>query len=156
MKKSERIKINAIYSGPSLELYSVSTHTDLELKYFPDGISAGFPSPAADFITETIDLNKFLIKNPSSTFVGVAKGVSMLGAGIYDGDLLIIDKGERPMNNRIAVCVLDNDFTLKRLIIKNKKIFLAPENPDYPDIDISQYCDFEVWGILRHSIHSHI
>lgn len=149
-------KLNAFYSGTSLDLYSVSTQTDLNLKYFPDGISAGFPSPAADFITETIDLNKHLIKNPASTFVGVAKGVSMMGAGINDGDLLIIDKAERPLNNRVAVCVLDNDFTLKRLILKNKKIFLAPENPDFPEIDISQYYDFEIWGILTHSIKKHI
>ena len=145
-----------MYSGPTLDLYSLNMGSELALPFFKDGISAGFPSPAADFVSETIDLNKHLIKNPASTFIGVAKGVSMTGAGIYDGDLLVIDKAERPLNNRIAVCVLDSEFTLKRLILKNKKIFLAPENPDFPEIDVANYYDFEIWGILRYSIKSYI
>ena len=101
-----------------LEIYTAETSDDLDLSYIESGISAGFPSPANDFLDLSIDLNKVLIKNPSATFYGRVKGNSMINAGINDGDLLVIDKSMEPKNGKIAVCFIDGEFTIKRIKIE--------------------------------------
>ena len=120
-----------------------------------NGISAGFPSPATDFLDPVIDLNKHLIRHPATTFIAVANGQSMKGAGIDNNDLLIVDKSIAPSNGAIAVCVIDGEFTLKRLVVKRREIFLMPENEDFKPIKISEFNEFEIWGILTYSIKFH-
>lgn len=122
-------------------------------------IKAGFPSPAQDYIDNGIDLNRELIRNPSSTFYGRAKGDSMQNAGISDGDLLIIDKSIEPYEGAIAVCYIDGEFTLKRIKFKKegeklKEIILMPENRDYSPIIVTPENDFIIWGIVIHCIKS--
>ncbi len=115
-------------------------------------ISAGFPSPAEDYIEQALDLNKFLIAQPSATFMAWVRGDSMIGAGIFDRDLLIIDRSLEPVHKSIVLAHLNGEFTLKRLIKQHGKVFLYPENPKYSPIEISEEMDFKVWGVLRHSI----
>ena len=98
------------------------------------GISAGFPSPADDFKEIRISLDKELVKNQESTFYGRVSGNSMENAGLSNGDLIIIDKSLSPENNKIAVCFLDGDFTVKRIKKKEGKLYLKPENKNYKEM----------------------
>ena len=137
-----------------LEIYNAETSADLTLSYIESGISAGFPSPASDFLDLSIDLNKILVKNPSATFYGREKGNSMINAGLNDGDLLVIDKSIEPKNGKIAVCFIDGEFTVKRIKIEKGKCFLMPANDDYKPIEIQAENDFIIWGIVTTIIKS--
>ena len=116
------------------------------------GISAGFPSPVEDFSESRISLDDELIKNKDSTFYAKVKGQSMIGAGLDDNDLLVIDRSLPPENNKIAVCFLDGEFTVKRLRVDKNEVWLQPENPNYPIINITDENDFMVWGIVTNVI----
>ena len=116
-------------------------------------ISAGFPSPADDYIDIGIDLNEQLIKNPTSTFFLRVSGHSMINAGIQDGDLIIIDRSLDPKPGHIVIAILDGCFTLKKLINNNGSIYLEAANSDYPSIDISNYESIQIWGVAIYNIH---
>jgi len=135
-----------------IHLYSASFESYIPLPIVEKGISAGFPSPADDFLDLSIDLNKELIKHPSTTFYGRVKGDSMIDAGLNDGDLLIIDKSLAPTNNKIAVCFLDGEFTVKRISIEKNRIWLLAENKNYKPIEVTKDNDFIVWGIVTNVI----
>ena len=142
------MQLRKLYNTPAITFYKADTKTSLELPYVAEGISAGFPSPADDFLDINIDLNKHLIKNPSTTFYGKVRGNSMIDAGIHDGDLLIIDKSLDPTNNKIAVCFIDGEFTVKRIKIEKDIIWLIAENKDYKPIKVTEDNDFIIWGIV--------
>ncbi|MCT4699348.1 LexA family protein [Tenacibaculum haliotis] len=112
------------------------------------GISAGFPSPADDFKETRISLDEELIRNKEATFFAKVSGQSMIGAGLDDNDLLVIDRSISPENNKIAVCFLDGEFTVKRLRVEKDEVWLQPENPDYPIIKITEENNFIIWGIV--------
>ncbi|HPQ07843.1 MAG TPA: translesion error-prone DNA polymerase V autoproteolytic subunit [Bacteroidia bacterium] len=135
-----------------IEIISAETSTELTLPLVETGISAGFPSPALDFANSTIDLNKYLIKNPSSTFYGRVKGNSLKDAGIDDNDILIIDRSLEPQDGKIAVCFIDGEFTAKRIKIKKNEIWLMPENKDYQPIRVTPENEFIIWGIVTYVI----
>ena len=116
------------------------------------GISAGFPSPVDDFSESRISLDEELVKNKDTTFYAKVKGQSMIGAGLDDNDLLVIDRSLAPENNKIAVCFLDGEFTVKRLRVEKNEVWLQPENPNYPIINITKENDFMVWGIVTNVI----
>lgn len=120
--------------------------------FFDTGISAGFPSPAEDFKEQRLSLDKELIKNKEATFFARVSGQSMIGAGLDDNDLLVIDRSLEPSNNKIAVCFLDGEFTVKRLKVDKDEVWLQPENPDYPIIKITKENDFIIWGIVTNVI----
>lgn len=142
-----------LHSNKIINIFSALTDTALELPIITEGISAGFPSPALDFVDLTIDLNKHLIKHPSATFYGRVKGSSLKNAGIDDGDLLIIDRSLEPTNGKIAICYIDGEFTAKRISVKNE-LWLMPENDSYKPIKIEKENDFLIWGIVTHVIKS--
>lgn len=148
-------KITKIKSTPNIDFYSASTDTKLKLPFVESGISAGFPSPADDYIDLSLDLNKELIRNPSSTFYGRVKGLSMKDAGIGDGDILVIDKSVEPQDGDVAVCYLDGEFVLKRIRIENKVIYLVPANSDFSPIKVTEQNQFIIWGIVTYSIKRH-
>ena len=136
---------------------STSGHIGISVE-LPE-IKAGFPSPAQDYVENGIDLNRELVKNPSSTFFGRARGTSMEGAGIFDGDLLIIDKSLEPREGAIAVCFIDGEFTLKRIHFEKHDgqvtaIWLQPENREFSPIKVTQDNPFIIWGIVVHSVRS--
>lgn len=116
------------------------------------GISAGFPSPADDFKEVRISLDQELVKNQESTFYARVSGESMKDAGLSDGDLLVIDKSLEPQNNKIAVCFLDGEFTVKRIIKQKGALYLKAENKNYKDILINENNDLLIWGIVTYVI----
>ena len=116
------------------------------------GISAGFPSPADDFKEVRISLDKELVKNQESTFYARVSGDSMLEAGIDDGDLLVIDKSLSPENGKIAVCFIDGDFTVKRIVKEKGKLYLKAENKKYKSIKIKEGNELIIWGIVEYVI----
>ena len=136
-----------------LELFRPDLSTEMPLQYADDGIRAGFPSPAQDYISETIDLNKDLIRHPASTFYGRVVGDSMIEEGIEEGDILVIDKSLEPENGDLAVCCLDGEFTLKRIkITREDRIYLMPSNRRYRPIEVTPDNEFMVWGIVTYTI----
>ncbi|MGD1843307.1 MAG: LexA family protein [Thermonemataceae bacterium] len=111
-------------------------------------LSAGFPSPAEDFEQMALSLDQAYIKNKEATFFARVAGDSMVEAGIEEGDLLIIDRSITPTSGKIVVGYLDGAFTVKRLIQRNGKVYLQPENKRYTTIDVSQVQDFRIWGVV--------
>jgi DNA polymerase V len=146
------MNLRNINTTKSIEFYTPDTSTEVKVPFFDVGISAGFPSPADDFIELSIDLNKELIKHKYTTYFARVKGYSMKNAGIHDGDLLIIDKSLEPQNNKIAVCQIDGEFTVKRIKIEKDIIWLIAENEDYKPIKVTPENNFVIWGIVTHSI----
>jgi DNA polymerase V len=137
-----------------MKIYEKYSLHNLIMPLSTNGISAGFPSPADDHLEDIIDLNQHLIKNKEATFFGRAEGDSMIGAGIGNGDLLVIDKSLRPKNQNIAVCFLDGEFTVKRIKIEKDTIWLVAENEKYQPIKVTSENDFVIWGIVTHCIKS--
>lgn len=135
-----------------LDICSVDITTKIDLPYANEGIQAGFPSPAPNYINESIDLNIELIKHPASTFFGKVSGDSMIEEGIEEGDILIIDKSLEPVNGDLAVCCIDGEFTLKRIEIENNYIKLMPSNATFKPIVITPENQFTVWGIVTYTI----
>ena len=117
-------------------------------------VSAGFPSPADDFKEIRISLDKELVKNEESTFYARVSGNSMEDAGISDGDLLVVDRSLQLENKKIAICFIDGEFTVKRIIKKNKKMYLKPENKSYQEIEIKEDNEVIVWGVVTYVIKS--
>jgi len=124
------------------------------MQYIKDGVSAGFPSPATDFSENTIDLNKELCKNPLATFYIKVKGNSMIDAGISNGDILVVDKSLEPNDNKIAVCFIDGEFTVKRIKVDVDCMYLLPENPNYTPIKVTNDNQIIIWGIVTYVIKS--
>ena len=120
-----------------------------------DSVSAGFPSPADDYTEENIDLNEHLISNPFSTFFLRVKGDSMVNAGIKDKDLIIVDKSLIAKPGNIIIAMIDGEFTIKRLSIKNDELYLKAENHNYPDFSFKNHIDVQIWGVVIYSIHSY-
>ena len=116
------------------------------------GIAAGFPSPADDFKQNRISLDSELVKNKEATFFARVSGQSMIGAGLEDNDLLVIDRSLEPSNNKIAVCFIDGEFTVKRLIIKKGQLWLQPENSNYDPVMVTDENEFIIWGIVTNVI----
>jgi len=154
-KSNQKVKLKPYNTTGKIKIFSVSTDTELDLPLMEGGVSAGFPSPAEDFLDNKIDLNKHLIKNESTTFIAVTDGYSMQGAGIGDKDLLIIDKSLEPADGKIAVCVIDGEFILKRLKVDKEGVWLMPENPKFKPLKVTEFNDFEIWGIVTYSIQKH-
>ena len=115
-------------------------------------VHAGFPYPAENYLENTMDLNKALIKNPSSTFFARVSGDSMIDDGVDDEDLLIIDKSVDPYDGCLAVCFLDGEFTLKRVRIDGETLYLVPANKKYKPIKVDANNDFLVWGVVKYII----
>jgi len=116
-------------------------------------VAAGFPSPADDFIDRPLDLNEYLIGNPSSTFFVRVSGDSMQGAGIHHNDILIVDKSLKAGMGQVVIAVLDGEMLVKRLKRVKEKVFLMPENDKFAPIEINEDRDCAVWGVVTYVIH---
>ena len=113
-----------------------------------EGISAGFPSPADDFKELRISIDQEVVKNAEATFYARVAGESMQGAGLDDGDLLVIDRSKEPQDNNIAVCFIDGEFTVKRLKVAEECIYLMPENSKYKPIRVTEENELIIWGVV--------
>lgn len=144
MKKKKITEYFEVYKPDAKKIFYAPLVTD--------SVQAGFPSPADDHIDLKLDLNEHLVSHPTATFFVRAAGDSMKNAGIEEGDLLVVDRSKEAKNDDIIVAVLLGDFTLKRLIIKEEKYFLKPENDKYEIVEISDDMDFMIWGVVTYVI----
>ena len=125
----------------------------LTLPLAGERVAAGFPSPADDYVEVGIDLNEQLIHHPTSTFFLWVSGDSMLGAGIHDGALLVVDRSLDPRPGRVVVAGLDGAFTLKRLVRHRGRLRLEAANSAYPPLELHRCGDVQIWGVAIHVIH---
>lgn len=139
----------------TLEVFRPDLSSHNQLPYADLGVQAGFPSPAQDYLNESIDLNHELVRHPASTFYARVSGDSMIGDGIDSGDLLVIDRSIEPADGDLAVCCVDGDFTLKRISLRDNLIWLIPSNEAFDPILVTPENKFEVWGVVTHTIKQH-
>ncbi|MDQ2753396.1 MAG: translesion error-prone DNA polymerase V autoproteolytic subunit [Bacteroidota bacterium] len=116
-------------------------------------VHAGFPSPADDYMERDLDLNALLIRHKDATFYVRVAGDSMEGVGIFEGDVLVIDKAEIPAHNTVVIAMINGEFTVKRLYQKGSEVYLVPANPKYRAIRITEAMQFQVWGVVTYCIH---
>jgi len=126
--------------------------TKIEIPLATERVQAGFPSPAQDYIDKKLDLNEFLINNANATFIVRANSLSMLNAGIDINDALIVDRSIEAQHRDIVIACVDNEFTVKRLIVDVKGCWLKAENEGYPDIHPQEGQQFEIWGVVTNVI----
>lgn len=124
-----------------------------KLPLYSHKVVAGFPSPADDFVEARLDLNEKLAPNHNSTFLLKVQGESMRDAGIFEDDILVVDRSVTPKSGKIVIAALDGELTVKRLDIRNDGTYLLPENPDYPDIKVSEGSEMVIWGVVTSCIH---
>ena len=136
------------------EIFPAARTAPLCRPLFLSGVSAGFPSPADDYLDRKLDLNEYLIKNPAATFFVRVAGNSMTGAGINDNDILVVDRSLEPCSGNIVIAVVNGELTVKRLFKNRASCRLLAENPDYPDLEINEETPLEIWGVATHAIHS--
>ena len=127
--------------------------TTYELPLYACPVSAGFPSPAEDYLEGTLDLNQYLVKHPAATFFVRVTGDSMIGAGIHAGDILIVDRSLEARDGKVVIAVVNGELLVKRLRMEKERIYLASENQDYPPLVITDLMEFEVWGVVTNVIH---
>lgn len=116
-------------------------------------VNAGWPSAAEDYIDGQINLHELIVRNPASTFFLHASGDSMIGVGIHDGDLLVVDRSLEASHNRVVIAALDGELLVKKLCRRDGRVFLQSANPDYPEFDITEREYAHIWGVVSHVLH---
>ena len=145
--------IKKIKTIDNLEFFTVSVESKKETPFIDTMVSAGFPSPADDYLDLPIDLNEYLVENTAATFYIRVSGNSMQDEGIDDGDLLVVDRSKTPKNNDIVIGVLNGEFTVKKIQKTKTKLFMVAANKEYKKIEITEEMDFSVWGVVTYVIH---
>ena len=145
--------IKKIKTIDNLEFFTVSVESKKETPFIDAMVSAGFPSPADDYLDLPIDLNEYLVENSAATFYIRVSGNSMQDEGIDDGDLLVVDRSKTPKNNDIVIGVLNGEFTVKKIQKTKTKLFMVAANKEYKKIEITEEMDFSVWGVVTYVIH---
>jgi DNA polymerase V len=135
-----------------VNLPDLATACPLPLFLVP--VSAGYPSPADDYLDSKLDLNAHHIKHPAATFVVRVTGESMIGAGIHSGDWLIVDRALQPVDNSVVIAIVNGELTVKRLRLRGGRLCLLPSNGQYLPLPIDETTDFEVWGVVTYVIHA--
>lgn len=138
-----------------IEIFSGNFDTMMELPYADDGVRAGFPSPAQDYMDRTLDFNKELIRHPAATFYAKVVGQSMIDAGIDEGDIVVIDRALDPRQGDVVVAYINGEFTMKYLDMTEQErsvIWLRAGNPDYPDFRLTPDDDLRIWGVVAKAI----
>lgn len=124
------------------------------LPLFGSKVPAGFPSPADDHQDDALDLNEHLVRHPAATFFVRAQGDSMVGAGIHSGDLLVVDRSLEPKSGAVVVAVVNGELTVKRLRVEGGRVWLLPENPAYPPLEVVGDMELVICGVVAHSVRS--
>jgi DNA polymerase V len=137
----------------SWKLRQAASHIELKLPLFAGRVSAGFPSPADDFLESALDLNQHLIQHPAATFFVRTSGDSMTGAGIHNNDILVVDRSLEAKSGSIVIAVVNGELTVKRLYKNGNIMTLKAENPHYPDLEITEEMAFQIWGVVTSVIH---
>jgi DNA polymerase V len=126
----------------------------LSVQLFSERVPAGFPSPAEGYADDPLDIRELLLQNPAATFFVRADGDSMEGAGIFSGDIVVVDRSLNPQDGAVVLALLNGEFTLKRIWKKPEGGLLMPENPRYAPIPVSRDDEFSVWGVATFVIHA--
>ena len=142
-----------MYKYRNFDLFQSIQKKQILTPVFLDSVSAGFPSPATDYMESKLDLNEYLIKHPAATFIVKAKGSSMIDVGILSEDLLIVDRSIIPKNNDIVIASIFGDLTVKKLQKKENSLFLLSANSDYPSIQVKEEMECFIWGVVTYIIH---
>lgn len=154
LMKLEKIRLSSTLSSihEAIDWQSLD-FPSMPLLLFSNRVSAGFPSPADDHMEMKLDLNQHLIQHPAATFLVRVSGDSMIGAGIYDCDVLVVDRSLTCKDGAIVIAVIDGELTVKRFFAYDNKVVLRAENPKYLDITVTQEMDFRIWGVVTTVIH---
>ena len=152
LKKSFDIRNQSSPEGNTRFFTCEEPNQEITIPLYSSRVSAGFATVVDDHIEQLLDLNKHLIKRPASTFLVRVEGDSMTGAGIFNHDILIVDRSLKATDGKIVVAVIDNEFTVKRLRLAGKQVTLLPENPDFKPTVITEDMDFKIWGVVLHGI----
>lgn len=153
LRKQQTMGVQSAIDTSTLA-YPAQQLNPLNIPLFNGKVSAGFPSPADDYVEKTLDLNDLLIQKPAATFFVRAEGESMLGAGIHPNDILVVDRSLEPVVGKIVICALNGELTVKRLRSIGKEVVLGAENPAYPDIIVQEFIELVVWGVVTNVIHA--
>ncbi len=132
---------------------ATTTPNPLEIQLFLDRVPAGFPSPAADYVEDTLNLNDLCIRHPAATYFVRAEGDSMIDVGIFSGDILIVDSSLTPRHGDVIIASLNGEFTVKELELQ-PRTRLLPRNPKYPPINLPDGCELDVFGVVTSVVHS--
>lgn len=135
-------------------VYAFNRTGELQRPLFACSVSAGFPSPADDYIEGRLDLNELMVANPAATFFVRVAGDSMLGVGIHHNDILVVDRSLEPISGKVVIAVVDGELTVKRLVKNGESVCLKAESPDYPDIHPAEGATCEIWGVVAYVIHA--
>ena len=147
------MKLKPIKTTDNLTFYTLDTKNLDSINLFEGSVPAGFPSPADEAMDLDLNLHDHLVRNPNHTFCVKAVGESMKDAGILSGDVMLVDRAIEPENRSIVLAVIDNEFTVKRVNVSDKKLYLMPENENFTPIEITEEMDFKVWGVVTYVIH---
>ncbi|MBV8884128.1 MAG: translesion error-prone DNA polymerase V autoproteolytic subunit [Chroococcidiopsidaceae cyanobacterium CP_BM_RX_35] len=137
-----------------LTIHRLNTTVSFSLDFYLTRISAGFPSPADDFLEGSLSLDQYLVRHPAATFFVRVVGDSMLGAGIHSNDILVVDRALEPKHGSVVIAVINGELTVKRLHQKDSQLLLLAENDDYYPIEINEHTDFQIWGVVTNVVHS--
>jgi DNA polymerase V len=147
-------KLNPMAAAPITRSDNLIPLPRLQIPLYANRVAAGSPSPVEDDIERHVDLNQYLVKQPSDTFLVRAEGDSMINAGIYENDLLVVDRAIKPTDGKIIIAVVNGQLTVKRLSDKPGHMCLLPENPHYKPIEITEEVELTIWGVVRHVLHA--
>ena len=150
------MKIRNLHKGKNFSFYTLEQMQLDEIKLAEPMVSAGFPSPADDFVEMELNIHDYIVKNKDATFCVKVEGTSMTKADIHSGDILIVDRSLEPEHHNIVLAVIDGEFTVKRLAVNDGNLYLSPENDNFAPIKITEEMDFLVWGVITHIIHKAI
>ena len=142
-----------MYKKKEIQVFKNKSKKHVTTHFSIGSVSAGFPSPATDYMENKLDLNEYLIKNSAATFIVKASGFSMTEAGILSDDLLIVDRSISPSNGNIVIASILGDLTVKKLRKKNQSFFLISANDEYPNIELKEEMECFIWGVVTYVIH---
>ncbi|NTV15170.1 MAG: translesion error-prone DNA polymerase V autoproteolytic subunit [Desulfobulbaceae bacterium] len=146
--------MNLLPSQTVSAVYAFNRKSELKRPLFACSVSAGFPSPAEDYIEGRLDLNELMVANPSATFFVRVAGDSMIGAGIHHNDILVVDRSLEPISGKVVIAVVNGELTVKRMLKDGETFYLKAENSDYPDIHMTEGSTCEIWGVVSFVVHS--
>jgi DNA polymerase V len=149
---ARRIATGSLKAGDVTEFLAVAIRTVQAVPLVSSTAECGFPSPADDHLDRPLDFNQLLVQNPAATFAVRISGESMTGAGLFPGDIAVVDRSLTPTSGSIVLALIDGQFTIKRYVHVDGGIALLAENPRFPNIEISAEMDLKVWGVLKHTI----
>jgi DNA polymerase V len=135
------------------EIFGFEKRTKQEIPLFLANIKAGFPSPADDYVDMKLDLNEFIVKHPAATFFVRVEGESMINAGIFSGDILVVDRALEPADKKIVIAHINGELTVKRIRMNGNEIFLVPENPEFEPIKVGREDGLGIWGVVTYVLH---